>query len=83
MIIRQTYLNQIIPLIDKNLIKVITGVRRSGKTVLLSQIRDYLLEQGKSREQIICLNFESIRNKDYTRILMRSCQKSPGLVALQ
>lgn len=65
MIIRQTYLNQIIPLIDKNLIKVITGVRRSGKTVLLSQIRDYLLEQGKSREQIICLNFESIRNKDY------------------
>ena len=65
MIIRQTYLNQIIPLIDKNLIKVITGVRRSGKTVLLSQIQDYLLEQGKSREQIICLNFESIRNKDY------------------
>lgn len=42
MIIREAYISQIVPLIDKNLIKVLTGVRRSGKTVLLSQIQDYL-----------------------------------------
>ena len=40
MIKRQAYLDKIIPFIDKNLIKVLTGVRRSGKTVLLTQIQD-------------------------------------------
>ena len=43
MIKRQAYLDKIIPFIDKNLIKVLTGVRRSGKTVLLTQIQDYLI----------------------------------------
>ena len=43
MIKRKTYLDQIIPLIDKPLIKVITGVRRSGKTLLLKQIQEYIL----------------------------------------
>ena len=46
MIKRQAYLDKIIPFIDKNLIKVLTGVRRSGKTVLLTQIQDYLIESG-------------------------------------
>ena len=45
MIIREAYISQIVPLIDKNLIKVLTGVRRSGKTVLLSQID---MGKGKS-----------------------------------
>ena len=65
MIKRQAYLNQVIPLIDKNLIKVITGVRRSGKTVLLSQIQEYLLEHGKSKEQLIYVSLESKKNKKY------------------
>jgi Predicted ATPase (AAA+ superfamily) len=64
MIKRQTYLNQIIPLIDKNLIKVLTGVRRSGKTVLLSQIQDYLLENGRTKEQIVFISFESKKNAE-------------------
>lgn len=65
MIIRQAYLDQIIPLIDKNLIKVLTGVRRSGKTVLLSQIQDYLLEMGVSKNNIINISLESKKNKKY------------------
>lgn len=63
MIIREAYISQIVPLIDKNLIKVLTGVRRSGKTVLLSQIQDYLLENGRSESQIINISLESKKNK--------------------
>lgn len=65
MIVRQAYLNQIIPLIDKNIIKVLTGVRRSGKTVLLSQIQDYILAKGISRDSVINISFESKRNEKY------------------
>lgn len=65
MIVREKYLNQIIPLVDKNLIKVITGVRRSGKTVLLSQIQDYLLQNGKSANQIINISLESKKNSKF------------------
>lgn len=65
MILRHAYLEQIIPLVDKNLIKVLTGVRRSGKTVLLSQIQDYLLEKGVPKTNIINISFESKKNKKY------------------
>ena len=65
MILRHAYLDQIIPLIDKNLIKVLTGVRRSGKTVLLSQIQDYLLERGVPKTNIINISLESKKNKKY------------------
>lgn len=62
MILRKTYLNQIIPLIDKNLIKVLTGVRRSGKTVLLQQIQDYLLQHGRRKNNVVYISFESKAN---------------------
>lgn len=65
MILRQAYLDQIIPLIDKNLIKVLTGVRRSGKTVLLTQIQEYLLEQGVTKANIINISLESKKNRRY------------------
>lgn len=65
MILRKAYLNKIIPLINKNLIKVITGVRRSGKTVLLSQVQDYLLENNVSKDNIISISLESKRNKSF------------------
>lgn len=65
MIIREAYLRQIVPLIDKNLIKVLTGVRRSGKTVLLSQIQDYLLNNGRTKSQIINISLESKKNKKF------------------
>ncbi len=65
MILRQAYLDRIIPLIDKNLIKVLTGVRRSGKTVLLSQIRDHLIKNGVSETNVISISLESKKNKKY------------------
>lgn len=81
MIIREAYLRQIVPLIDKNLIKVLTGVRRSGKTVLLSQIQDYLLKNGRSKSQIINISLESKKNKNFKdgdvlyEYLISACEK--------
>lgn len=67
MIQRKTYLDKIIPFIDADLIKVITGVRRCGKTILLSQIKDFLINQNKiNTNNIIDINFESIKN-DYLK----------------
>ena len=63
MIKRNRYLDQISPFIDKDLIKVLIGLRRSGKTILLSQIRDILLDQGVPEKNIIEINFESRRFK--------------------
>ena len=59
MIKRQHYLNQIINLIDKNIIKILTGVRRSGKSVLLQQVIDYLKDSGIKEENIIFIDLES------------------------
>ena len=81
MIIREAYFSQIVPLIDKNLIKVLTGVRRSGKTVLLSQIQDYLLKNGRSKSQIINISLESKKNKKFKdgdilyEYLISACEK--------
>lgn len=81
MIIREAYLRQIVPLIDKNLIKVLTGVRRSGKTVLLSQIQDYLLKNGRTKSQIINISLESKKNKKFKNgdvlyeYLISACEK--------
>ena len=58
MIIREKYLSQIRPFYDQDLIKVIMGVRRCGKSVLLLQIIDELKEKGIQESQIIYINFE-------------------------
>lgn len=59
MLIRENYLQQLIDGKDLNLIKVITGVRRCGKSTLLLQYKDYLLSQKILDEDIIYMNFES------------------------
>ena len=59
MLVRKQYLNQLIQSKDLNLIKVITGVRRSGKSTLLLQYKDYLISQGILEKNIIYMNFES------------------------
>ena len=59
MLKREKYLNQLIESKDLNLIKVITGVRRSGKSTLLLQYKKYLLSQKSSEKNIIYMNFES------------------------
>lgn len=64
MIKRKFYLEKIVKLIDTEDIKVITGVRRCGKTVLLKQIIDELENRGISSENIIYMSFESSKYKN-------------------
>ena len=64
MIIREKYLKKIIDAKDTDFIKVITGVRRSGKSTLLLMFRDYLLANGVKEENIVYINFESAKYDD-------------------
>lgn len=61
MIIREKYMNNIKDFIDKPVIKVITGMRRSGKSALLELTRQELLGMGKNPNQIVYINFESLK----------------------
>lgn len=56
---RPNYLKQLIQFKDADFIKVITGVRRSGKSVLLMLYKEYLLREGVPENHIIHINFES------------------------
>ena len=58
MIIRENYLKKIRPFYGQDLIKVITGIRRSGKSVILRQIINEIKESGVRDENIIYINFE-------------------------
>ena len=64
---RRDYLDKLIAFKDKKLIKVITGIRRCGKSTIMEIFRDWLLNNGVSPEQILYLNFE-----DYDNIELRS-----------
>ena len=59
MINREEYLRQLIAFKDKRLIKVVTGIRRCGKSTLFELYQDHLLRSGVKEEQIISLNCES------------------------
>jgi len=59
---RKEYLNTLIELKDKNLIKVLTGVRRSGKSTIMEMFRKYLFSTGVEESQIVFLNFEDFEN---------------------
>ena len=59
MIIRENYLKKMIDSKDTEFIKVITGIRRSGKSTLLLMFKEYLLKNGVKKENIIHINFES------------------------
>lgn len=56
MIKRELYLEKIRRLINTEPIKIITGVRRSGKTYLLHSIKEELIEQGISKENIFLIS---------------------------
>ncbi len=60
MIKREEYLKRIRGFYDQDLIKVITGIRRSGKSTLLKQMIDELKDKGVKQERIIYINFEDI-----------------------
>lgn len=59
---RTAYLNKLIAFKDKNLIKVITGIRRCGKSTIMEIYRDWLLAHGVTDNQIVYLNFEDYDN---------------------
>ncbi|KRM97946.1 ATPase [Lactobacillus taiwanensis DSM 21401] len=60
MIPRQTYIDKLNKLRDKQIIKVLTGVRRSGKSTILQLYQDELLKDGIQKDQIQVLNFEDL-----------------------
>ncbi len=60
MIKRELYMERIRPFIGKELIKVMTGFRRSGKSVMLQLIQDELAAQGVQKQQFISFNFEKM-----------------------
>ncbi len=61
MIIREEYLERIRPFYESDLIKVLVGIRRCGKSVLLKQIEVELINEGIDESHIIYLNFEDLR----------------------
>lgn len=67
---RKEYLNKLIALKDKQLIKVITGVRRCGKSTIMEIFQDYLRREGISDSQILAVNLE-----DYDFYELRDPQK--------
>ena len=61
---RQKYLDKLIRQKDKDIVKVITGIRRCGKSVLLFEIYyDYLLSVGVQKENVIKINLETKKNE--------------------
>ena len=84
MIIREHYLDKLRKLRDQNVIKVITGIRRSGKSTLFKQFQDELLSSGLNSQNIIAINLEELENEslldpkllnDYIMRLVKPNQK--------
>lgn len=63
MVEREGYLDMLIRGKEKQVIKVVTGVRRCGKSTLLRQFQEYLRGEGVEERQIISLNFEKLENE--------------------
>ena len=61
---RDIYLNQLIAFQDKEPVKVVTGIRRCGKSSLLRLMRKHLMETGIGQDHIISMNFESLEYRD-------------------
>ena len=71
MLKRDEYIEKIVPFIDKDVIKVLTGIRRSGKSVMLKLLMEELKNRGINQNQFIYINFENLkyRNlKNYERL---------------
>jgi hypothetical protein len=62
MIKRELYIKRIRPFFNKNIVKILVGMRRSGKSVMLQLIKNELMETGTKEEQFIYINFESEKN---------------------
>lgn len=89
MIQRQEYLNELIKWKHDNIIKVVTGIRRCGKSTLLKLFVEYLKNEGVCDEQIIFINFEDLKNEEllnykslYDHIYSRLCKDKWSYVFL-
>lgn len=86
MIVRERYMRIIRDFIDKPVVKVITGMRRRGKSALLELTRGELISRGVDKNNIIFINFESLRYealKDYKALyaeVMRRAEMAEGRV---
>jgi len=65
-IYREQYVEKLISLKDKNIIKVLTGIRRAGKSTILQEFKEYLLKNGVSEKNIIFINLD---DKSYRNLL--------------
>lgn len=61
MIDRPNYINELVKFKDKDLIKIITGIRRCGKSTLMNLFKEYLLQNGVDKSQIISINLEDLK----------------------
>ena len=75
MIKRELYMSRIRPFIGTDLIKVMTGIRRCGKSVMLELIKQELMESGVSPTQFISINFEDMK---YICFLMKYKRSKTG-----
>lgn len=90
MVNRKEYLEKLKKLKDKQIIKVVTGVRRCGKSTLLKQFRDYLMNEcGVTQKQIIFINFEDLAYEHlldyktlYQYITERLCENTKNYIFL-
>ncbi len=88
MVKRDFYIEQLRPFMSRDIVKVLTGIRRCGKSVMLRLIREELLEQGIRNEQILQINFETkavdyVRTADECYAYVREfAEKHPGKIYL-
>ena len=64
MLKRDEYIKKIVPFIDKDVIKVLTGIRRSGKSVMLKLLMEELKNRGINENQFIYINFENLKYRN-------------------
>lgn len=86
---RREYLEKLIALKDKQIIKIVTGVRRCGKSTVLNQFKQFLLDNQVSENRIISINFEDLAYEDlcdykklYTYITEKLCDGVKNYVFL-
>lgn len=89
MVERKEYLQQLLDWKDEQVIKVVTGIRRCGKSTLLKQYQKELLDVGVEAEQIIAINFEELENEPlleykalYQYIKERLCEEKMTYIFL-
>ena len=81
MVLRKEYLDELIQWKDDKVIKVVTGIRRCGKSTLLAQFRAWLQTQGISESQIIAINFEELEYEellDYRKLYAYIKERLPA-----